>query len=168
MPSDPRGPEIARLLRERVAALDALVRDLGDEDWSRICPGEGWSVGLETYHVALGLARQGGWIIDRLGGAPAHDFSWDDTNELNALIARTQGWRVRSNVLSFLDEQADRVVRLMLRMSAADWDTDAMTYGERRRSAEFVMRVIALRHIDDHMRSIRAGVLGGDASPRPG
>ena len=162
MPIDPRGPEIARLLRERIAALDMLVGELDDEQWSRICPGEGWAVGLETYHIALGLARQGGWIIDRIGGAPAHDFSWDDTNELNALVAATRSWRVKSNVMVFLREQTDRVVRLMLRMSPADWDIDAMTYGDKRRSAEFVMRVIGVRHVDDHMRNIRVGVLGGD------
>ncbi len=155
MGTDPRGIELSRLIRERVASLDELVRDTTAEEWSRICPGEGWPVGLETYHIGLGLARQGGWIIDRLGGAPPHDFSWDDTNELNALVARTEGWRVRSNVLAFVREQTDRVVRLMLRMSAEDWAADAMTYGERRRSAEFVMKVIAVRHLDDHTRSIR-------------
>lgn len=162
MSADVRGPLIAREVRERIASLDALVRDLDEEQWSRICPGEGWAVGLETYHIGLGLARQGGWIIDRLGGAPAHDFSWDETNELNALVARTQGWRVKGSVLTFVHEQTDRVVRLMLRMTPSDWDIDAMTYGERRRSAEFVMRVIGIRHIDEHMRNIRVGVLGGD------
>jgi DinB family protein len=158
MPSDPRGVEIARLVRERIAMLDELVRDRPDEHWARICPGEGWPVGLETYHVGLGLARQGGWIVDRIGGAPPHDFSWDETNQLNALVARTEGWRVQGNVLVFLREQTDRVARLLLRLSPADWETDAMTYNGKRRSAEFVMRVIALRHIDDHTRSIRAGL----------
>jgi hypothetical protein len=158
MSADPRGVEIARLVRERVATLDALVRGGTDEHWRRICPGEGWSVGLETYHVGLGLARQGGWIVDRIGGAPPHDFSWDETNQLNALVARTEGWRVKGNVLAFLGEQTDRVARLLLRLGPADWDMDAMTYGDKRRSAEFVMRVIALRHIDDHTRSIRAGL----------
>src|SRR5207245_220394 len=130
--------------------------------WARRCPGKGWPVSIETYHIGLGIARQGGWIIDRLGGAPAHDFSWDDTNELNALVARTQGWRVKSNVLTFVHEQTERVVRLMLRMSPADWDVDAMTYGERRRSAEFVMKVIALRHVDDHTGNIRLALAPGE------
>ncbi len=95
MGADPRGIELSRAVRERVLTLDELVRDATAEMWSRVCPGEGWAVGLETYHIGLGLARQGGWIIDRLGGAPAHDFSWDVTNELNALVARTEGWRVK-------------------------------------------------------------------------
>ena len=67
---DPRGAAIARTLRERMASLDVLVRDADDETWARVCPGEGWAVGLVTYHIGLGLARQGGWIIDRVGGAP--------------------------------------------------------------------------------------------------
>src|SRR5438270_13830247 len=115
MSIDPRGAEIARLLRERIAALDLLVADADDALWARICPGEGWPVGLETYHIGLGLARQGGWIIDRLGGAPPHDFSWDDTNELNAVVARNESWRVKSNMLSFVPDQSERAVRLMLR-----------------------------------------------------
>lgn len=162
--ADSRSLELCRVIRERIAALDALVRDATAEQWSRVCPGEGWPVGLETYHIGLGLARQGGWIVDRIGGAPAHDFSWEVTNELNALVSRTEGWRVKSDVLSFVHAQTDRVTRLMLRMSAADWGVDAMTYGEKRRSAEFVMKVIAVRHIDDHMRSIREALTAADRS----
>jgi len=156
--ADPRGVAIARSVRERIATLEELVRDANDEQWSRICPSESWPVGLETYHIALGLARQGGWIIDRLAGAPAHDFSWEETNVLNALIAQTQGWRAKGEVLRFLADQTDRVVDLLLRLSATDWSLDAMTFGEMRRSAEFVMKVVALRHIDDHTRSIRAAL----------
>jgi hypothetical protein len=158
MGPDPRGIELSRAIRERVQILDELVRDATPAMWSRVCPGEGWPVGLETYHVGLGLARQGGWIIDRLNGLPVFDFSWEVTNDLNALVARTETWRVKDRVLTYVREQADRFDRLLLRMRAEDWQTDVVTLRESPHDAEWVLRKVALGHIDTHTRSIRAGL----------
>ena len=74
-------------LRSRLAELEVVVRSTDDADWRRETSSEHWPVGLVAFHIARGFQRQAEFIEaarDQLG---AHMFSWDETNDLNAMIA---------------------------------------------------------------------------------
>lgn len=152
-----RGEVLAEALSAKVSEIVATLDRLSDEQWRRTCAAEGWSVGLVAFHIALGVERQGGWIEQALEGGPAHQFSWDVTNELNAAVANARILPSKPFVLAGLPVTADRLCTLLQTMSDSDAARVALSSGGKDLSIEFVMKNL-MRHIDEHVASIRDAV----------
>lgn len=157
-PLDGRRLELWALLSSRVGALRDLVAELDAPQWRVRCEGEGWPVGLVGCHVSLGLRRQARWLELLLAGRGPHRFSWERTNALNAVVARRVITPARPDVLLALDDGLVRWHRLIVRMADADLARVAFRLEGHERSAEWVARVLAVRHVDEHTRSIRAAL----------
>jgi uncharacterized damage-inducible protein DinB len=143
-------------LVERIDDVRALVRELDDGAWRRTCAGEGWSVALVLCHVTLGLRRQAGWVERAVRGRAAHSFNWERTHALNALVWRRARDVRREHVEASLDAAAERWRTVLLRASDADLARAAFRYDGVERPVEWVAGVLAPRHVDEHMRSVRA------------
>lgn len=158
-PAD-RRPEIWSRLSGSAGDLVALLKGLDEERWTRVTEDEGWPVALVGCHVSLGLRRQAKWIELVLRGQRPHAFDWERTHALNALVAR-RGQRVHpADVLRALAEGLERWRRLLMRMTDDDLDRITFLYQEHRRPMAWVAGVLAPRHIDEHLRSIRKSVAG--------
>lgn len=151
-----RGARCGQAVSTRVDALVSTLAPLDPDDWRRRCDGEGWPLGLVAAHVGLGLHRQAGWIEAQLRGRAPHMFSWDETNELNAENARRRGIVAKPEVIRFLGERAGQIAALASRLTDAQLDAIVFVHQEKGRTAEWVLSVLACRHIDEHHRSIRA------------
>jgi DinB family protein len=150
--------ELWSRLSSRVTALRDLLAELDGEQWDRPCEGEGWSVGLVGCHISLGLRRQATWLERVIAGGPPHTFTWDRTNALNALVVRRVLRPDRSEVLQALALGLERWRRLLERATDADLARPSFRAGGRDSSLEWVAGALAPRHIDDHLRSIRAAL----------
>lgn len=139
----------------RVRTLEELLRGLTSEQWDLRCEGEGWSVGLVSCHVALSLRRQARWVERVVGGGPPHDFNWERTHALNALVQRRVLHPYRTDVLRSLIEGLERWRQLLGAMVESDLLRAGFRLGTNERSTEWVAGVLAVRHIDEHTRSIR-------------
>jgi len=155
-----RGESLATELGTRLAELDALVASLQPSQLALISA-EGWPVGFVACHITLGLVRQRRWIERRLRTGTIHDFSWDATNELNRRLARRIGIPDAAALRHCLRERGDALVALARRLTDPELDTTAFAFNEHQRTVEWVIRRVALRHIDDHVASIKAAVSGG-------
>ncbi len=150
--------EVWSRLSMRVRTLEQLLGSVTIEQWTLPCDAEGWSVGLVGCHVGLGLRRQAGWLERVAAGGEPHDFSWDRTHKLNALVQRRILRPDRAEVLRSLADGLDRWHRLLGTTTESDLARTAFRQGPNERSVEWVGGVLAVRHIDEHTRSIRAAL----------
>lgn len=153
-----RGKALADTLSEKIREVIATLEPLSGEQWRRTCSAEGWPVGLVAYHITLAIEHQGGWIEEATRGGEPHRFSWDDTNELNAVVAKAGILPSKLLVLAALPATTERMCGLLRTMTDDQLDQDAFSYNAKGRSAEFVVKVITMRHIEDHASSIRAAL----------
>lgn len=154
-----RGERCAQAVLTRVADLEQTLLRIDLQLWGRRCEAEGWPVGLVASHIGLGLDRQAGWIEEHARSGVAHAFSWDETNDLNAENARRRGILSRMSATRFLRDRADRIASLARALTDAQLDAVVFTYEGKGRTAEWVLSVLACRHIDEHHRSIKAALV---------
>ena len=153
-----RGDRCAEAILTRIADLERTLAPLGIEEWRRPCEGEGWPLGLVASHIGLGLDRQAGWIEEHARSGEPHAFSWGETNELNAENARRRGLLSRMSALRFVRDRAERIAALARGLTDEQLDAIVFTYQDKSRTAEWVISVLACRHIDEHHRSIKAAL----------
>ncbi|MDQ2952381.1 MAG: DinB family protein [Chloroflexota bacterium] len=157
-----RGDRCADAILTRIADLERTLASLGVEEWRRACEGEGWPLGLVASHIGLGLDRQASWIEEHARTGRAHAFSWHETNDLNAENARRRGLLSRMTARRFVRDRAERIAMLARGLTDGQLDAVVFTYQDRGRTAEWVISVLACRHIDEHHRSIKAALATED------
>ena len=81
------GALLADELESKLREIEATMRQASDAQWRAVCPSEGWPVGLVAFHLALHMERPAGWIEDALAGKPPFEFSYAETDALNAAVA---------------------------------------------------------------------------------
>jgi hypothetical protein len=153
-----RGERCADAILTRIAALEQTLSPLGAMDWRRTCAAEGWPLGLVASHIGLGLDRQAGWIEEHARSGTAHAFSWDETNELNAENAKRRGLLSKMSATRFLRDRAERIAALARVLTDEQLDAVVFSHEGKGRTAEWVLTVLACRHIDEHHRSIKAAL----------
>ena len=153
-----RGERCADAILKRITELERTLAPLGTLEWRRACAAEGWPLGLVASHIGLGLDRQAGWIEEHARSGEPHAFSWDETNGLNAENAKRRGLLSKTSAMRFVRDRAERVATLARELTDAQLDAVVFSYEGRGRTAEWVLAVLACRHIDEHHRSIKAAI----------
>lgn len=156
---DGRRLEAWTRLSSRVREVERILGGLDLASWDRRCASEGWSVGLVGCHISLGLRRQARWIERVLQGRRPHAFDWDRTHALNRLVARRVLRAQPADVLRGLAVGLDRWRRVLERATDADLARWAFHFQGKDSSVEWVAAVLAPRHVDEHLRSIRAALV---------
>jgi hypothetical protein len=149
-----RGERAAGELRGRLDLLDQTLASVGDAEWTLLCAAEGWPLGTVVHHIARGLRRQRSW----LEGDVPHDFSWEDTADLNATLAALPIVAQRPAVLALLRDERDAMLGFLEAADDAALDRIVFRFEGKERSADRVVRGIAARHIDEHHASIRGAL----------
>jgi len=153
-----RGERCADAILKRITELERTLAPLGSLEWRKPCLAEGWPLGLVASHIGLGLDRQMGWIEEHARSGEAHAFSWDETNGLNAENAKRRGLLSKMSAMRFVRDRAERVASLARDLTDAQLDAVVFSYEGKGRTAEWVIAVLACRHIDEHHRSIKAAL----------
>jgi len=142
----------------KVEELRALFSGIDPDALAATCDAEGWPIAFVGCHLALGLHRQANWVRRVLAGSGPTVFDWERTHSLNALFVRKVVRPEREAILDALDDGLVRWRALLERANDDDLDRMAFRQGEHLRPIAWVAGVVAPRHIDEHMRSIRAAL----------
>ena len=145
-------------LRAKLAELEVAVRSTGDADWRRETNAEHWPVGLVAFHIARGFQPQAEFIEaarDRLG---PHMFSWDETNDLNAMIATAHPSPSHDEVIALARTSVDRMDAALRAMGDEALARVAFVNEGRERDTVWVAGRLATEHARGHLASIAATV----------
>lgn len=146
---------IANELDGKIQEIDAVLRETSEAQWRDVCPSEGWPLGVVAFHITLGIERQAGWVEDALAGRGPFEFSWAQTDALNAAVADSGILPSKAFVLGALAGARSRIHAALGRMSEDELERDALAYEGKPVPVRIVMRIF-IRHVDEHFASIRA------------
>ena len=143
-------------------AREALVtiERLGDTDWKKVTAAEKWTVGVTAHHLAGGLAAVAGLVTNIVTGRPSREnFTRAALDEMNAQHAKEHANCTRAETLALFQKgaaSASAVIRglnddQLAKSGIVFTDVPPMT-------AEKLIMLGLLGHIDDHMGSIRKTV----------
>ena len=159
------GAVLADELEAKLREIEAILQRATDAQWRAVCPSEGWPVGLVAFHLALHMERPAGWIEGALAGKAPFEFSYAETDALNAAIA---GYGILPSKGFVLGALAGAWARMRAALHAiTDTDLERVALVDRSGGAgeakfatvRSMMRVV-LRRTDEHFASIRATVAG--------
>ena len=159
------GAAVADELEAKLREFEATLRQATDAQWRAVCPLEGWPVGLVAFHIALHMERPAGWIEDALAGKPPFEFSWAETDALNAAVAGYGILPSKGFVLGALAGAASRMQALLRAMTDADLERDALIdrsggVGDAKVGSVRGLIRVWMRRTDEHFASIRATIAG--------
>jgi len=111
------------------------------------------------------MERPAGWVEEALAGKPPFEFSWAETDALNAAVAGYGILPSKGFVLGALAGGGSRMQAALHAMTDADLERDALIHrfgavGEAKVTSVRVLIRIVMRDIDDHFASIRAAIAG--------
>ena len=140
-------------------ARDALgtLEKLGDADWKKVTAAEKWTVGVTAHHLAGGLEAVAGIVTALVSGTLARGvFTRASLDELNAQHAREHANCTRAETLALFQKGAATATTVLrgldddqlAKTGTVFTDLPPMT-------AEQLVMLGLLGHIDDHMGSIR-------------
>jgi uncharacterized protein (TIGR03083 family) len=142
--------------RDAVATLEKL----GDTDWKKVTAAERWTVGVTAHHLAGGLEAVAGIVTGIVSGGPSRgNFTRAMLDAMNAQHAKEHADCRRAETLALFQKgaaTASTVVRglnddQLAKSGTVFTDAPPMT-------AERLIMLGLLGHIDDHMGSIRKTV----------
>ena len=157
------GPKTAALATElegKTRDAVATLEKLGDADWQKTTAAEKWPVGVTAHHLAVGLEAVAGIVNGIMSGAPPRGtFTRAMLDQMNAQHAKEHGGVTRTETLALLRKgatTASAVVRglsddQLAKSGTVFTDAPPMT-------AEQLIRLGLLSHVDEHMDSIRKTV----------
>ena len=151
---------LARQFEGKARDAVATLEKLGDADWKRVTAAERWTVGVTAHHLARGLEAVAGIVTGLVSGGPSRgNFARAMLDEMNAQHAKEHAGCTRAETLALFQNGAARafaVVRglnddQLAKSGTVFTDAPPMT-------AEQLIMLGLLGHIDEHMGSIRKTV----------
>ena len=151
---------LAKQFEAKAREAQVALEKLGDADWKKVTAAEKWTVGVTAHHLAGGLAAVAGLVTNIVTGAPSREnFTRAALDEMNAQHVKEHANCTRAETLALFQKgaaSASTVIRglnddQLAKSGIVFTDVPAMT-------AEKLIMLGLLGHIDDHMGSIRKTV----------
>jgi uncharacterized protein (TIGR03083 family) len=151
---------LARQFEGKARDAVATLEKLGDADWKKLTAAERWTVGVTAHHLAGGLEAVAGIVTGIVSGGPSRgNFTRAMLDRMNAQHAKEHAGCTRAETLALFQmgaATASAVVRGLhddqLAKSGTVF-TEALPM-----TAEQLIMLGLLGHIDEHMGSIRKTV----------
>jgi uncharacterized protein (TIGR03083 family) len=148
---------LARQFEGKARDAVATLENLGDADWKKVTAVEKWTVGVTARHMAGGLEAVAGIVAVIVSSGPSRgNFTRAMLDEMNAQHAKEHADCTRAETLALFQKGAATAVAVvrgldddhLARSGTVFTDAPPMT-------ADQLIRLGLLGHIDDHMGSIR-------------
>jgi Mycothiol maleylpyruvate isomerase N-terminal domain len=142
--------------RDAVATLEQL----NDADWKKVTAAERWTVGVTAHHLAGALDAVAGIVTDIVSGAPLRgNFTRAMLDELNAQHAKEQVGCTRAETITLFQKGAATASAVIRRLNDDELEKRGTVFSDAPpMTAEQLIMLGLLGHIDEHMASIRKTV----------
>ena len=139
--------------------LIAFVENCSDEDWGKVCPGEGWTVGVVARHIGVGHYNALDLAKMIVAGEKLPDLTGEAIDQANAKHAQEYAGVTREEMLAALRENGSSVSSFLKELSDADLDrTGLMELAGGDISTQQFVDYIIIREGNHHLDNMKAAV----------
>ena len=151
---------LAERFEEKARNAVATLAKLGEADWRKVTAAEKWSVGVTAHHLAGGLEAVAGIVTAIVSGAPSRgNFTRATLDEMNAQHAKEHADCTRAETLALFEKGAAKAFAVVRGLNDAQLTKSGTVFTDAPpMTAEQLIMLGLLDHIDDHMGSIRKTV----------
>ena len=98
----------------------AFVDNCSDEDWRKVCSGEGWTVGVVAHHVAAGHFGAIDFVRMIVVGEAIPEITMETIDQMNAQHAKEHANCTKEEVLALLRKNGSAFADYLEGLSEAD------------------------------------------------
>ena len=135
----------------------AFVDNCSDEDWRKVCSGEGWTVGVVAHHVAAGHFGAIDLVRMIVAGEAIPEITMEAIDQMNAQHAKEHTNCTREEVLALLRKNGSAFAGYLEGLSEADLGRTgylAAIGGDV--SAQQLIEMVILQSGGEHLDSMKA------------
>lgn len=148
-------------LVERVTAFNnefiAFVDNCSDEEWRKVCSGEGWTVGVVAHHVAAGHFGAIDFVRMIVAGEAIPEITMETIDQMNAQHAKEHANCTREEVLGLLRKNGSAFASYLEGLSEADLvRTGYLALIGSDVSAQQLIEMVILQMGGEHFDSMKA------------
>ena len=156
-----KGEAFARQFETKVEEATALLEKLSDADWKKTTAAEKWTVAVTAHHIARSYEPVTHIIKTIAAGQALPHFTPQMLDEMNAQHAKEFGSYTKLETIALHKKGAAAAAAALRGLSDAELaKTGTVFTGMPPVSAEELVKLILLGHIDSHFGSIR-NTIGG-------
>jgi len=153
---------LAERIEQGAAALASYAEGLNEEQWRKVVPPDGRTVGVLVHHVASVYPLEIQLASTLAGGQPIQGVTWAAVAEMNAKHAKDNAAVGKQEALALLRKNSQAAAAAVRALSDESLDRAAPVSlnADAPLTAQFFIEDHALRHSFHHLAKIRAA-LGG-------
>ena len=154
-----KGEALAKQFEAKAQEATTVLERLSDADWKKTTSAEKWTVGVVAHHMAGAHEAIAGIVKTVASGQSMPNFTMDMLHDMNAKHAQEHAKATKAETVALHKKSAAAAAAVLRGLSDADFaKSGTVLAGMPAMSAEQVVGGILLRHIDEHLGSIRATV----------
>ncbi len=156
-----RAEALAKQFEAKAQDASAVLERLSDADWRKTTSAEKWSVAVVAHHMAVAHEIIAGLIKTIAGGQSVPSLSMDMLDSMNAKHAQEHAHCTKAETLALHKKNAAAAAALVRGLSDADLDRSGTVLTTMPpMSVEQLAGGLLVRHVDEHLGSIRTTVGG--------
>ncbi|PYM94312.1 MAG: hypothetical protein DME04_08555 [Candidatus Rokuibacteriota bacterium] len=154
-----KGEALAKQFQAKAQEATTVLERLSDADWKKTTSAEKWTVGVVAHHMAGAHEAIAGIVKTVASGQSMPNFTMDMLHDMNAKHAQEHAKATKAETVALHKKSAAAAAAVLRGLSDADFaKSGTVLAGMPAMSAEQAVGGILLRHIDEHLGSIRATV----------
>jgi Mycothiol maleylpyruvate isomerase N-terminal domain len=136
-----------------------VLERLSDADWKRTTSAEQWTVGATAHHLALAFEAVARIATTIASGQPREHFTRAMLDDLNARHAEEHAACTKSETIPLFGKNATGAASVVRGLGDAELGKSGIVFDDvPPMTAEQLITLGLIGHIDEHMRSIRETV----------
>jgi hypothetical protein len=154
-----RAEALAKRFEDRAAEMTRTLESLTDADWKKVTAAEKWPVGVTAHHAAGAHEEIANIAKTIAAGGPMPHLTVAMLDEMNAAHAREHAACTTAETLALHRKGAAAAAAVVRGLSDAQLDrSGTVLAGMPAMTAQQIVEGILIRHVEEHLGSIRATV----------
>jgi len=154
-----KGEALAKQFEVKAQEATTVLERLSDADWKKTTSAEKWTVGVVAHHMAGAHEAIAGIVKTVASGQSMPNFTMDMLHDMNAKHAQEHAKATKAETVALHKKSAAAAAAVLRGLSDADYaKSGTVIAGMPPMSAEQIVGGILLRHIEEHLGSIRATI----------
>lgn len=156
-----KGEAFAKQIEAKAKEASAVLEKLTDADWKKVTEAEKWTVGATAHHLAGGLEAVSGIITGIVAGHAPGNFTMGMLDQMNAQHAKEHADCSKAETAALLKKGAATAAAMVRGLSDDQLAKSGVVFTDAPpMTAERLVMLALVNHIDEHMGSIRKTVGG--------